>query len=401
MPTVRACLAMLPFLLGTAQAASPAPPPLRIGVTGAFTGNSSPMGLSMRAGIRLATEEINSQGGIGGRMLQLVERDDASQNERGIRIAHEFTSKQKLDAVIGFVNTPVVLASIGIYQQARMPVMVTIATAPEILQRHQQAPVHYIFRVSAPDDTQAELIVQEAVRRDGLRRVAIFADTTPYGRNGQAQLLKALARRGLKPVNIENFGQNERDLNLALMRSREAGAETLLTYGIGSPLAAIANGMKKMGWHVPIMGSWTLSMSNFIDQAGPNAEGTRMVQTFIENSHEIRQQAFAKRFYQRFHTKRMRSPSAVAQGYDGMLLLAQGLRESQGEGGVKLVQALEGLRNPVEGVIARYERPYSRHDHEAIDDSVPLIGIVRIGRVTFAHPQDRMRALPKPAPAMP
>ncbi|MCP9761127.1 amino acid ABC transporter substrate-binding protein, partial [Aquitalea sp. S1-19] len=79
---------MLPILLGTVQAASSTPQPLRIGVTGAFTGNSSPMGLSMREGIRLATEEINSQGGIGGRILQLVERDDAGQNERGIRIAH-------------------------------------------------------------------------------------------------------------------------------------------------------------------------------------------------------------------------------------------------------------------------------------------------------------------------
>ena len=46
----------------------------------------------------------------------------------------------------------------------------------------------------------------------------------------------------------------------------------ILTYGIGPELAHLANGMSKLRWRVPMIGSWTLAMSNFIDNAGPNAE---------------------------------------------------------------------------------------------------------------------------------
>lgn len=61
-----------------------------------------------------------------------------------------------------------------------------------------------------------------------------------------------------------------------LLKAKEAGAETVLTYGIGPELAQIANGMTKLGWKVPLIGSWTLSMANYIvDNAGPGGEVVR------------------------------------------------------------------------------------------------------------------------------
>ena len=68
-----------------------------------------------------------------------------------------------------------------------------------------------------------------------------------------------------------------------LLKAKQAGAEVVLTYGIGPELAQIANGMEKLGWKVPLIGSWTLAMANFIDNAGKNGEGTRMPQTFIQD----------------------------------------------------------------------------------------------------------------------
>ena len=62
--------------------------PIKIGVAGPFTGGSSSMGVSMRDGVRLATAEINKAGGVMGRQIVLVERDDEAKNERGVwRIA--------------------------------------------------------------------------------------------------------------------------------------------------------------------------------------------------------------------------------------------------------------------------------------------------------------------------
>jgi branched-chain amino acid transport system substrate-binding protein len=75
-----ACMA----LGGTAALAAD---PIKIGVDGPFTGGSSSMGVSMRDGVRLAVAEINAAGGVLGRQIVLVERDDESKNERGVQIA--------------------------------------------------------------------------------------------------------------------------------------------------------------------------------------------------------------------------------------------------------------------------------------------------------------------------
>lgn len=69
------------------------------------------MGVSMRDGVRLAVDEINKSGGVMGRKLELVERDDEGKNERGVQIAQELISKEKVTAVVGYINTGVALAS--------------------------------------------------------------------------------------------------------------------------------------------------------------------------------------------------------------------------------------------------------------------------------------------------
>lgn len=79
---------------------------IRIGLSGPFTGGSSPMGESMRNGVRLATEEINNSGGINGLPIELIERDDSANNETGAKIADELT-RTKVAATIGIVNTGV------------------------------------------------------------------------------------------------------------------------------------------------------------------------------------------------------------------------------------------------------------------------------------------------------
>ena len=70
--------------------------PIKIGVSGPFTGGSAPMGVSMRDGVKLAVADINAHGGVLGRQLQLVERDDEAKNERGVQVAQELINKEKV-----------------------------------------------------------------------------------------------------------------------------------------------------------------------------------------------------------------------------------------------------------------------------------------------------------------
>ena len=306
-----AALAVALAATGAAQAADP----IVIGLDGPLTGGSSSMGVSMRDGVRLAVDEINAAGGVLGRKIELVERDDEAKNERGVQIAQELVNKEKVVAVVGFINTGVALASERFYEDAKIPVMNNVATGSVLTHQFDKQPDNYIFRNSANDSIQAPMIVEEAVVRRGYKKVAILADSTNYGQLGRADLEAALAAKGIKAVAVEKFNIKDVDMTAQLLKAKEAGAEAILTYGIGPELAQIANGMTKLGWKVPMIGSWTLSMASFIDNAGPGGEGARMPQTFIQEPTTPKRQSFIISYLKTFKPKANRMDSPVNAGH--------------------------------------------------------------------------------------
>src|SRR3954467_15801674 len=367
---------------------------IKIGVDGPFTGGSSSMGVSMRDGVRLAVSEINKAGGVLGRKLELVERDDEAKNERGVQIAQELINKEKVVAVVGYINTGVALASQRFFQEAKIPVMNNVATGSIITHQFDDQPENYVFRNAAHDSIQAPMIVEEAITRRGFKKVAILADSTNYGQLGRADLEKALELKGIKPVAVEKFNIKDVDMTAQLLKAKEAGAEAVLTYGIGPELAQIANGMTKLGWKVPIVGSWTLSMANYIDNAGPGGEGARMPQTFIQEPTTPKRQSFIVNYLKTFNPKnaRMDSPVSAAQGYDSVYLLAAAIKQAGGTEGPKIKAALEDLKAPVEGVVTNYNKPFSKADHDAITANIPVFGEVKGQRVVYAYPDDQKKA---------
>ena len=376
------------------SAAAFAADPIKIGVDGPYTGGSSSMGVSMRDGVRLAAEEINKAGGVLGRQIQLVERDDEAKNERGVQIAQEFVNKEKVVAAVGYINTGVALASQRFFQEAKIPVLNNVATGSVITHQFDKDPENYVFRNAAHDSIQAPMIVEEAIVRRGYKKVAILADSTNYGQLGREDLERALKNKGITPVAVEKFNIKDVDMTAQLLKSKEAGAEAVLTYGIGPELAQIANGMTKLGWKVPIIGSWTLAMANFIDNAGPGGDGARMPQTFIQEPTTPKRKAFIDAFVAKFKPKnnRMDSPVSAAQGYDSIYLLAAAIKQAGSTDGPKIKAALEDLQAPVEGVVTTYNKPFTKTDHDAITANIPVFGEVKGGRVVFASADDQKSA---------
>jgi len=381
-------LASVMFAAGISYAADA----IKIGVTGPYTGGSSSMGVSMRDGVKLAVAEINKAGGVLGKQLQLVERDDEAKNERGVQIAQELINKEQVVATVGFINTGVSLASQRFYQKAKIPVFNNVSTGTIITQQFKapEFPDNYIFRNAAADSIQAPMIVEEAVTRRGFKKVAILSDSTNYGQLGREDLEKALAAKGVKAVAVEKFNIKDVDMTAQLLKAKEAGAEVVLTYGIGPELAQIANGMTKLGWKVPMIGSWTLSMANYIDNAGPGGEGARMPQTFIQEPNTIKRKAFIDAYLKTFKPKnnRIDSPVSAAQGYDSIYLLAAAIKQAGTTDGVKVREALENLQTKVEGVVTVYDKPFTHDDHEAITANIPVFGEVKGSRVVYAYEED-------------
>ena len=360
--------------------------PIKIGVAGPFTGGSAPMGVSMRDGVKLAVAEINAKGGVLGRPLQLVERDDEAKNERGVQIAQELINKEKVVATVGYINTGVALASQRFYQDAKIPVMNNVATGSIVTKQFADQPENYIFRNSANDTIQSSMIVHEAIENRKFKKVAILADSTNYGQLGREDLEKALEKKGIKAVAVEKYNLKDVDMTPQLLKAKQAGAEAVLTYGIGPELAQIANGMEKLGWKVPMIGSWTLSMGNFIDNAGKNGNGARMPQTFIQDPNTPKRKAFIDAYVKAYNPPngRMPSPVSAAQGYDSIYLLAAAIKQAGSTDGPKIKAALEGLNEKIDGVVTSYNKPYTKDNHEAITADITVFGEVKDGHVVLA-----------------
>lgn len=365
--------------------------PVRIGVVGPFTGPSADFGVPMLNGIKLAVSEINAVGGYLGRPLELVIKDDRANPDQGRKVSQELLN-EKVVATIGFCNTGVALKSIDLFQEAKSPLVVPCTTGTAVTAKYPAAD-SYIFRVQGRDALQAPFMVDDIVKR-GWNRVAIFADKTSYGEGGQSDVVEALATKNLKPVYVARFDLGVKDLTAELAAARHAGANVIFSYTVGPENAVIANGKKALGWRVPQVGPWTLSFPYFLDGAKDAAEGALTVQTFIAEPSNERRASFLSSYTREYHGK-VAVPMAAANAYDATYLLMYSfLRIRDGNlSGPAIKESLEGKMKTYYGVVATYDKPFSKEDKDAITPNMLIIGVVKNGAVTFAYPEDAKRNL--------
>ncbi len=362
---------------------------LKIGVIGPFTGPSSDFGILMLQGVQLAVEEINAVGGYMGRPYELVIKDDQGNPDVGLKGSQELVATGVV-ATIGFCNTGVAQKSLEVFQTAKLPLIIPCATGSPLTAKYP-APESYIFRTSARDAIQAPYVVEDIIKR-GWTKVAIFADTTGYGDAGLKDVEAALAAKNLKAVHVARFALGVKDLRDDLQAARDAGADVVFSYTVGSENAVIANGRKDLKWKVPQVGAWPLSFPFFINGAKEAAEGAMMAQTFIAEPSNERRASFLTAYKRKFN-KPMAVPMAAAQAYDTTYLLAFslfGIRDGN-VAGPKLKAALENMSRVYYGVVATYEHPFSLNDKDAISQNMLVMGKVSNGVVTFARPEDAKR----------
>jgi len=112
---------------------------------------SADFGVSALSGARQAAEEINAAGGVLGRKLVIVPRDDVGSPPKSIQNTNELVDNEKVVAMLGGVNSGNMLAWLHIVQQKKVPTISPSATATEITNRYGKEPANYVFRVSMRD----------------------------------------------------------------------------------------------------------------------------------------------------------------------------------------------------------------------------------------------------------
>lgn len=369
---------------------------IKIGTNCTFEGASGEMGVSMRSALRIAVNEINAVGGVSGRKIELIERDDKANPDVGKAVAEDLVHKEKVVATIGYCNSGVAAKAIEVYQNAKVPLIIPVATGTAITKKYAPpaAAENYIFRVAMADKLQVEFVLSEMIDKRKLTRIAVFADDTGYGEGGLKDIEAYLATRDMKPVIVERFKQGIEDLTPALQRAKAAGADALFTYALGPDMATVSKGRAAMNWKVQQTGPWTVAFRNHIDNAKAAADGAVMPQTFIQDGvMNERSTALVLQYAKMNNVKNIPCAMCAAQTYDAMYLLLNALFQSKSLAGPEIKDALENLNRRVNGVLATYTKPFSKEDHEALGSPMLVMGRVRNNLVQYDNPADAKKVM--------
>jgi branched-chain amino acid transport system substrate-binding protein len=378
----------------TAQAQSQAAGPVqgkrvRVGLIAPLTGGSSDVADSIRLGAELAVKEINESGGLMGRPLELVVRDDKGNPDEGRKVSEDLVLKEKVDFTIGFCNTGVAMKSLDVFQDNTHLLMTPCSQGTAVTTKYPPLD-SFIFRVAPPDIINARFLVGEIVERRKIRKVALFADLTGYGEGGVKDLTEELGRRGLAPVSVIRFPLGVGSLTEEMKKARDAGAEAIVVYTVGPEQAVAAKSRFDVGWKAPYFAPWPLSFRSVLERAGPDAlEGTMMAQTVIQDAANERRSSFLLRYFKHSNEKRIGSLMAAAQTYDAMHLMLFAAFQTKGDiSGINLKRALENKERPYQGVVTTYTAPFSARDHDAFTPNMIWLGTWRRGQVEFFYAED-------------
>jgi len=362
-----AAAAMLLATLPLATAARAADP-IKIGLVTALSGQSARAGEALTRGATIAIEEINAKGGVLGRPLELVRRDDESNPAKGLIAARELIQREKVTALLGGLDTPVELAIVPFVNNAKVPFVVPWAAGTNITRNG--ANPNYVFRVSAMDDEVDKAIVAFAQKTHGTKKPGLILVNNPWGESNEHGLKAAMKAAGIEPAGVEKFEPNDVDVVSQLSRLKQAGADTLFLVGNVGPSSQVVKSLDRMGWAPPIVSHWGPAGGRFTELAGPSAKNVIFVQTytFFGNLSPVGKKVMAalQAKYPDIKGPADVTPAVgVANAYDSVMVIARAIEKAGKADPAALLDGFYAI-DRVEGLIKTYERPFTPDNHDAL-----------------------------------
>lgn len=225
--------------------------PIRIGWLSSLTGALSSAAIAENQGVQFAVDEINAAGGINGRKLELITRDTGGEPTKAVNFAKQLAFVDKVDIIIGPVNSGESLATVPIVAKAGIPNLI-IGSIDELTdaQKFPRA-----FRAINTNTQWIEGANEYAVRVLKKKKIAIIGDTSGYGTASAKSAQALLEKAGVTPVYSVLVDPNKTDLTDELTKARAAGADVLMPWSAATGLLArLLNTRGDMGWDVTIVG---------------------------------------------------------------------------------------------------------------------------------------------------
>src|SRR3954462_11481304 len=244
---------------------------IKIGAVLSVTGPASFLGDPEKKTLEMYVADINAKGGINGQQIKLFVYDDGGDPNQARTFGTRAIEQDQVDALLAGSTTATTMAIIPLAEDAQLP-LINFAGAVQAV-----TPVKkWNFKTPHTDLMACEKIFDDLKKRN-LTKVALISGTDAFGKSMRDQCMTVTGKFGIEVLHEESYGPRDSDMTPQLTNIKgKAGVQAVINPGFGQGPAIVTRNYRQLGITLPLYQSHGVASKQFIDLAGPAAEGVRL-----------------------------------------------------------------------------------------------------------------------------
>jgi ABC-type branched-subunit amino acid transport system substrate-binding protein len=321
--------------------------PVKVGMTGPFSGGLSLLGQSVRDGVEVAFDEVNDAGGVNGRKFQLIAEDDAYEPMRTIAAARKLVEEDKVVALLAVTGTAPSVALLPFVKESKTPLLFPYAFAHALT-----SPVNRDVFTTLPEvRVQMMVLANYIVNQLKQTKVAAIYQNDDFGQDAVAGLEERFKGANVKLTKLP-FDRGMTNFSGVVAQAKAAGVEHVVFLGIPKDAALVMREANNLGWKPQFSGHNALGDPQTFQLAGPLAEGAIAI-AVMEPLDSDKPAVKAFLAAQRKYKPNTKPTTYSMHGYQSGKLFSEIVRRTGGKTDeASIVGALEGMKNYDTGLMA-------------------------------------------------
>lgn len=346
---MRLLAAILAALFPLAAAAAPAKAsPFRIGNSGPSSGPNSASMLELLDGAKLCFDAVNAEGGVHGRAIELLQRDDNFEVPRTTQNVRKLIDEDRVDALLLVRGTPHNVAILPLIERAGVP-LIGPSTGATVL---HQPTKRFVFNVRTAYRAEARKLAL-LLASIGKARIVVMHVDDSFGEDVMQGLVAGLGERDLKPLGVHKFDRKGEDVATLVPAVKAEAPDAIVLIGAGAAVASGVEALRRQLVTAPVATVSNNASTGFIKSLGENANGVMVSQVFPdERMADVGLTREAARLAQK---RGVQLTPAMMEGYTAARVTVEALKRCPGactRG--DLQRALESLNLDLGGVKLAY-----------------------------------------------
>jgi branched-chain amino acid transport system substrate-binding protein len=332
-------------LLGLLGVGHQASAQVKIGAVLSVTGPASFLGDPEKKTLDIYVEALNAKGGVNGQKIQVITYDDGADANAARTFATRLIEEDKVVAMVGGTTTGSTLAMMPAFDDAQIP-FISLAGAIQIVQPVRK----WTFKTPHTDRMACEKIFADLKRRN-LTTIALISGTDAFGKSMRDQCVAVAPGAGIKIAHEESYGPRDSDMTPQLTNIRNtAGVQAVVNPGFGQGPAIVTRNYRQLGIALPLYQSHGVASKQFIDLAGPAAEGVRLPAAGLLVADKLADNDPQKPVvvdYTRTYQQKTGQPVSTFGGhaYDGLMILVQAMARARSADAAKVRDEIEKTKD--------------------------------------------------------